>query len=199
AGCYAQPASGRESRRPLGYFQNAGQGYGHGSQYSGRHRPAARGNRADALGAGYHRGGARRRRETDREPCCMMVQKIHDITAEEAAEKIAALSAEIGKHNLLYHGQDAPEISDAEFDALFHELQALEAAFPELIKEDSPTQRVGAAPEGSGFAKVKHQMPMLSLSNVFSDEELADFLTRVRRFLNLPENETIEIFAEPKI
>lgn len=129
----------------------------------------------------------------------MMPQKTRDITAEDAAEKIAALSAEIEKHNLLYHGQDAPEISDAEFDALFHELQALEAAFPELIKEDSPTQKVGAVPEGSGFAKVKHQVPMLSLSNVFSDEEVGDFLARVRRFLNLPETENIGIFAEPKI
>lgn len=125
--------------------------------------------------------------------------QIPDITTEEAAEKIAALSAEIDKHNLLYHGKDAPEISDAAFDALFHELQALEAAFPELIKEDSPTQKIGAAPDGGGFSKVKHLVPMLSLSNVFSDEEVGDFLMRVRRFLNLPEDEEIAVFAEPKI
>ncbi|MBL1147604.1 MAG: NAD-dependent DNA ligase LigA [Pseudomonadota bacterium] len=129
----------------------------------------------------------------------MMPEKIRDITAEEATEKISALSAEIEKHNLLYHGKDAPEISDAAYDALFRELQMLEAEFPELIKEDSPTQKVGALPEASGFSKVKHLAGMLSLSNVFSDEEVTDFLTRVRRFLNLPEGERIAVFAEPKI
>lgn len=129
----------------------------------------------------------------------MMLEKTRDITTEEAAEKIATLSAEINKHNILYHGKDAPEISDAAYDALFRELQMLEAAFPELMKEDSPTQKVGTSTETSGFSKVKHLVPMLSLSNVFSDEEVTDFLARVRRFLNLPEEEQVAVFAEPKI
>ncbi len=127
------------------------------------------------------------------------ISQTRDITAEEAAEKIAHLSAEIKKHNILYHAEDAPEISDAEFDALFKKLQELEAAFPELIKEDSPTQSVGAVPEDSGFTKVKHLVPMLSLSNAFSEEDVTDFLARIRRFLNMPEAAEIEIFAEPKI
>ncbi len=98
------------------------------------------------------------------------------------AERVAGLRREIERHNRLYYAEDAPEISDAAFDELFRELQALEAAHPELLSPDSPTQRVGAQP-AEGFAEVTHRVPMLSLANAFSDEDVAAFDRRCREGL----------------
>lgn len=123
---------------------------------------------------------------------------LFDMDIEDAKARHAKLVKEIAKHDEAYHGQDAPVISDADYDALRRELEKLESEFPELASANSPTQKVGAAPS-RGFKKVTHAVPMLSLSNVFSEEELADFLDRIRRFLTLPDKEPIEIVAEPKI
>ncbi len=110
----------------------------------------------------------------------------------------ADLVNQIRRHDKLYYQKDAPAVSDAEYDKLRIELQEIEAAHPELITPDSPTQTVGAAPT-SGFKKVKHAVPMLSLANAFTEEDVTDFLDRVRRFLGLPETERVEVVAEPKI
>jgi DNA ligase (NAD+) len=115
-----------------------------------------------------------------------------------AKKKHAGLVKQIRHHDKLYYQKDEPEISDAAYDKLRRELAELEAQHPELITPDSPTQTVGAAPS-SGFKKVKHSVPMLSLSNAMSDEEVHDFLERVRKFLKLPDDESIEVVAEPKI
>ena len=120
------------------------------------------------------------------------------MTEAEAAAELARLAAEIAHHNRLYHGEDAPEIGDAEYDALVRRNQELERRFPHLVRPDSPSRAVGAAPEGP-LAKVRHALPMLSLDNAFSDEEVADFVARVRRFLKLAEDESVALTAEPKI
>lgn len=121
-----------------------------------------------------------------------------DLDALDAKVRHSDLSKEIRRHNDLYYNNDAPEISDEKYDKLFQELLALEDKYPDLRTKESPSQSVGAAPS-RGFKKVQHRVPMLSLSNVFSREELEDFLGRVRRFLGLGENEPIEIVAETKI
>ncbi|MDH3664134.1 MAG: NAD-dependent DNA ligase LigA [Alphaproteobacteria bacterium] len=123
---------------------------------------------------------------------------VEKMTAQQAAEELAALAKEIARHDRLYHGNDAPEISDADYDALRRRNQAIEEAFPELVRPDSPSHRIGAEPINA-FGKVRHTLPMLSLDNAMSDEDVAEFLKRVRRFLNLAEDEVIEITAEPKI
>jgi DNA ligase (NAD+) len=117
----------------------------------------------------------------------------------EAAERLAVLAAEIARHNRLYHDQDTPEISDADYDALVRENGALEAQFPDLVRADSPSTLVGATPTGGHLAKVAHARPMLSLDNAFSDEDVAEFVARVRRFLALPEDAEVALTAEPKI
>lgn len=117
---------------------------------------------------------------------------------QEITERYAELVAEIKRHDELYHGKDAPEISDAAYDALRRELEEVEAAYPDLVAADSPSQSVGAAP-AAAFSKVQHAQPMLSLGNAFSEEDVGDFIARVRRFLNVPEEETVELRAEPKI
>lgn len=116
----------------------------------------------------------------------------------EAANRLMRLAKEIARHNRLYHDNDAPEISDAEYDALMRENTALEVEYPHLIRADSPSKAVGAAPT-SALAKVTHAKPMLSLDNAFADDEVADFVARVRRFLNLPEDAPVALTAEPKI
>ncbi len=104
------------------------------------------------------------------------------MTEADAAAELERLAREIAEHDRLYHGQDAPRISDAEYDALKLRHAELETAFPQLVRPDSPSLRVGAAPAGK-FASVAHGAPMLSLDNAFSDAEIADFEARVRRFL----------------
>lgn len=119
-------------------------------------------------------------------------------TEEEAAAELERLAAEIAHHNRLYHADDAPEISDAEFDALMRRNSAIEAEFPGLVRSDSPSRKVGAVPSGH-LAKVAHARQMFSLDNGFSDADVSDFLGRVRRFLNLPPDTPIALTAEPKI
>ncbi|OQP87851.1 DNA ligase (NAD(+)) LigA [Rhizobium rhizosphaerae] len=128
---------------------------------------------------------------TDRKP-------VADLTDADAAEELAFLAAEIARHDALYHGQDAPEISDADYDALKRRNQAIEARFPALRRPDSPEGHVGAAPSGL-FAPVVHARPMLSLDNVFSDEDVQDFLASVYRFLGQIPDGSIAFTAEPKI
>lgn len=123
---------------------------------------------------------------------------IDDLSLEQASAEHAALVAEIRHHRELYYGKDAPALSDADYDKLEQRLAGLEARFPELITEDSPTQTVGAAP-GAGFGKVKHAVPMLSLANAFEDEDVTDFVGRIRRFLNLADDAPVTFVAEPKI
>ncbi|MBN8806670.1 MAG: NAD-dependent DNA ligase LigA [Sphingomonas sp.] len=115
-----------------------------------------------------------------------------------AAAELETLAAEIARHNRLYHIDDAPEISDADYDTLVRRNAAIEAAFPHLVRTDSPSAKVGAAPAGH-LAKVAHARPMFSLDNAFDDDEVREFLGRVRRFLALPEGAATLLTAEPKI
>jgi len=119
-------------------------------------------------------------------------------SANAAEAEIARLSAEIARHDELYYQQDAPEISDAAYDALRRRLDELEAEHPELRRAESPSARVGAAPVAA-FGKIRHDVPMLSLGNAFDDQDVIDFVQRVRRFLNIAEGDAFEITAEPKI
>ena len=116
----------------------------------------------------------------------------------EAAAELNSLAREIALHNRLYHTDDAPEISDADYDALVRRNTAIEAAFPHLIRADSPNTQVGAAP-AAHLAKVPHARPMTSLDNAFTDEEVEEFVGRVRRYLKLAEDEPVTLTAEPKI
>ena len=121
-----------------------------------------------------------------------------ELSEAEAANRLMRLAREIARHDRLYHDRDEPEISDAEYDALVRENRELEERFPHLVRADSPSKRLGAAPT-SALAKVGHARPMLSLDNAFSDDEVREFVARVRRFLNLPDDQTIALTAEPKI
>jgi len=119
-------------------------------------------------------------------------------TDEEAAAALEALAAEIAHHNRLYHTDDAPAISDGDYDALVRRNAAIEQAFPALVRADSPSRTVGAAPAGH-LAKVAHARAMMSLENAFADDEVVEFVARVRRFLRLGEDEAVALTAEPKI
>ncbi len=127
---------------------------------------------------------------------------VADLTEDQARAELARLAAEIAHHDRAYYGLDTPEISDADYDALRRRNLAIEQRFPALIRTDSPSLKIGAAPS-QGFAKVQHRRPMLSLDNAFSEEDVADFVQSVRNFLardfaadpTLP----LEIVAEPKI
>ncbi len=123
---------------------------------------------------------------------------VEDLAEKEAAAELKALAAEIAQHDGAYHQADAPLISDARYDALRRRNDAIEARFPNLVRPDSPSKRIGA-PAVSAFAKVTHARPMLSLNNAFNDEDVEEFLTRIRRFLGLGEDEPVEMVAEPKI
>ncbi|WP_201752729.1 NAD-dependent DNA ligase LigA [Sphingomonas changnyeongensis] len=120
------------------------------------------------------------------------------MTEGDAARRLAELAALIAHHNRLYHAEDAPEIADADYDALVRENAALEAAWPQLVRADSPSRQVGAAP-AAHLAKVPHARAMLSLDNAFADADVLEFVIRVRRFLNLGEDERVALTAEPKI
>lgn len=124
--------------------------------------------------------------------------EIENLSPEAAAAEHARLAEEIAAHDRAYYVEDAPVISDAEYDSLRARLEALEAAFPELAHAESPTQTIGAKPSGR-FAEVRHAVPMLSLGNAFAQEDVAAFETRIRRFLNLKDEEALAFTAEPKI
>ncbi len=121
---------------------------------------------------------------------------IDALTEAEAAEELAQLARDIAHHDAAYHTHDAPEISDADYDALRQRNAAIEARFPTLIRADSPSARVGGALE-SGFAKLRHRVPMLSLDNAFDAMEFTEFCTRAKRFLG--RTEPLTLVAEPKI
>ena len=121
-----------------------------------------------------------------------------ELTEAQARRELIRLAMEIKHHDELYHQKDTPSISDADYDALRRRNDAIEARYPELQRKDSPNLRVGSAP-ASGFAKVTHARAMLSLGNAFEDEDVSEFLNRIRRFLGLDEGEMVEIMAEPKI
>ena len=120
------------------------------------------------------------------------------MTAPDPASELAALAAQIAEHAARYHRDDAPAISDAAYDALVRRNAALESAYPDLVRADSPSAAVGA-PAAAGFGKVVHSRAMLSLDNAFAEDEVREFVARVRRFLRLGEDEVVALTAEPKI
>jgi DNA ligase (NAD+) len=120
------------------------------------------------------------------------------LTQAQAKTELKRLAQEIAAHDERYYQNDAPAISDADYDALRRRNAAIEARFPALVLADSPSRRVGARP-ARGFAKLRHAVPMLSLDNAFSDEDVTDFVDRIRRFLRLPADEPLAFTAEPKI
>ena len=126
---------------------------------------------------------------------------VERLTAEEAKAELESLASELAGHDHAYHGEDAPRISDADYDALRRRNGAIEARFPALIRPDSPSARIGA-PAASGFAKVVHSRPMLSLTNAFDEDDLREFVAGVRRFLKELDDDPgipLELMAEPKI
>ena len=125
-------------------------------------------------------------------------KSVDKLSSKEASAELERLAGEIAQHDAAYYQKDAPVISDAEYDALRRRNDAIEVRFPDLVREDSPSKTVGAAPVGA-FGKVAHKVAMLSLSNGFDDEDVVEFWNRIRRFLNLKDDETLEVTAEPKI
>jgi len=123
---------------------------------------------------------------------------VDQLTPLDAAAELKALAEEIAAHDKAYYQKDAPTVSDAEYDFLRQRNQAIELAFPEFVRADSPSRKVGAAP-ASGFAKVAHARPMLSLGNAFSRQDVEEFISGIRRFLSLTVDEPVAIVAEPKI
>ncbi len=121
-----------------------------------------------------------------------------ELTQAQARSELKRLASDIAAHDRRYYQEDAPTVSDAVYDALRRRNDAIERRFPELVRGDSPSRRIGAAP-AQKFAKVRHAVPMLSLGNAFSTDEVAEFVQRVRRFLRLPDEEIIAFTAEPKI
>lgn len=126
------------------------------------------------------------------------MKPIEQLTMAEARAELDALAVELARHDALYHGQDAPEISDADYDSLKRRALQIEDAFPQLTDDQSPSRQVGAAGSGQ-FTPVRHGVPMLSLDNAFDDGEVTDFVARVRRFLKLNPAEPVAFAAEPKI
>jgi DNA ligase (NAD+) len=120
------------------------------------------------------------------------------MSRKDAALEHGKLSVELAAHDAAYYQDDAPSVSDADYDGLRKRLLELEYQYPTLAKSTSPSQRVGAAPSEK-FGKVAHAVPMLSLSNAFADEDVFEFLARIRRFLNLVEGSSVAVTAEPKI
>ncbi|MDP7325268.1 MAG: NAD-dependent DNA ligase LigA [Qipengyuania citrea] len=122
-----------------------------------------------------------------------------DVTEAEAANELMRLAKQIAKHDRLYHAEDAPEISDPEYDALVRRNAALEAEFPHLVREDSPSRKVGHTATTSPLSKVTHEVRMMSLDNAFNAEEVEEWVARVRRFLSLSEDDPVAFTAEDKI
>jgi DNA ligase (NAD+) len=120
------------------------------------------------------------------------------LTEAQAKAELKRLATEIGAHDKRYYQEDAPTVTDAEYDALRQRNAAIEARFPDLVRADSPSKRVGAAPTGK-FKKVRHALPMLSLDNAFAEQDVVDFVMRIRRFLKLSEDEKLAFSSEPKI
>ena len=123
---------------------------------------------------------------------------VETLTAREAGKELAALAEELAAHNNAYHTEDRPLVTDADYDALKKRNLAIEERFPNLKLENSPSDQVGAAPSQK-FGKVAHKVSMLSLDNAFNDEDVTDFVDRIRRFLSLGSDEMVAITAEPKI
>jgi DNA ligase (NAD+) len=123
---------------------------------------------------------------------------VDTLTPAQAKAELIRLAAEIAAHDARYYQHDAPTVSDADYDAMRRRNEAIETRFPDLVRKDSPSRRVGAQPSGR-FAKVRHAVPMLSLANAFSDADVGDFVARIRRFLKLDTEEELAIVAEPKI
>jgi DNA ligase (NAD+) len=123
---------------------------------------------------------------------------VEDLTEAQAKAELKRLAADIAEHDRRYYQDDAPTVSDAQYDTLRQRNDAIEARFPDLVRPDSPSRRVGARPVGR-FAKVRHTLPMLSLDNAFAEEDVAEFVNRIRRFLRLPADEPLAFTAEPKI
>ena len=121
-----------------------------------------------------------------------------DLTEAQAKAELMRLALEIGANDRRYYQEDQPTLTDAQYDRLRERNKAIEARFPKLVRADSPSKRVGAAP-ARGFAKVRHAVPMLSLDNAFAEDDVRDFVARIRRFLKLDEDEKISFSAEPKI
>ena len=124
------------------------------------------------------------------------MKAITELTFDEAKTELEYLATEIAKADSAYYQNDDPYLSDAEYDRLKHRNFDIEARFPELIRQDSPSKKVGAAVK-NGFTKITHSFPMLSLGDVFSTDEVAEFVMSVKRYLNTAEN--IEFISEPKI
>src|SRR5215467_10431636 len=120
------------------------------------------------------------------------------LTEAEAKAELKRLAAEIAAHDKRYYQEDAPTVSDAEYDSLRQRNVAIEARYPNLVRADSPSRRVGAAPAAK-FARVRHAVPMLSLDNAFAEQDVLDFIGRIRRFLRLEDGDKIAFSAEPKI
>ena len=120
------------------------------------------------------------------------------LTKAQAKIEHVRLTLEIERHDRAYYQDDAPKVSDAEYDALRQRFNSIEKRFPEFVSAESPSQKIGAAPSGK-FRKVRHAVPMLSLDNAFAEEDVVDFVGRIRRFLKLSEDERIDFSAEPKI
>lgn len=121
-----------------------------------------------------------------------------DLTRDEAEQELADLAVRLAELDIAYHRNDMPLLTDAEYDKLKHRNEQIEELFPDLIRPDSPSYRVGGG-VSEGFGKVTHSVPMLSLSNIFSEEDIYDFMDKIRRFLGLGETDEIEMVAEPKI
>ncbi|HEY5048362.1 MAG TPA: NAD-dependent DNA ligase LigA [Rhizomicrobium sp.] len=126
------------------------------------------------------------------------MKPVDKLSRAEAAKELARLAEEISAHDRRYYQQDAPAVSDAQYDTLRKRNAAIEARFSDLVRADSPSRRVGAPP-AEKFAKIRHSVPLLSLDNAFADDDVVDFVTRVRRFIGLKPDQDLVITAEPKI
>src|SRR6185437_14132556 len=174
---------------------------------SGDNGRSARRGRASDQGSGLidsrmraakQRGAAERSKPAQKTKSDLSRITVNELTQAEAKAELKRLVAEIGAHDKRYYQEDAPTVSDAVYDALRRRNEAIEQRFPDLVHADSPSRRVGAAP-AQKFAKVRHAVPMLSLGNAFSAEDVTEFVERIRKFLRLKEDEIVAFTAEPKI